>query len=239
MASISTVAKWVAGLTGLTIFATTVVLYMCNDVVAPGLPTSQALLAGDTLRVPSYINQKTAGEFLEVLSKHKGEIKRIEAKGYGGEANAAATIVEAIRSTGLKPVVPNGTGCVSACVGILVESGSTEVADQGFVLFHAGKTRARNDASACVACRIASNVVDAVVGPFTPRSTISAMQVWAKAFSPALPPFFDSCTINPLSTEQGMALSGAQLKAISAGDSPSCNALSNQNFIWLQDFLRK
>ncbi|WP_146160907.1 hypothetical protein [Ensifer sp. NM-2] len=239
MQSFKTFATWTVALAFGTFAVTVFVVYACNNLVAPKLPTSERLLSGDTLRVPSRINQQTAGEFLDVLSKHRGEIERIEAKGYGGEAEAAATIAEAIRSTGLKPVVPDGTGCVSVCVGVLVESGSTDVADQGYVLFHAGRITARNDASACVVCRLASNALDAIVGPLTPPSTVGAMQIWAKAFSPALPAFFDSCTINPLSTEEGMALSGAQLKAISAGNSPSCNALSKQSFTWLKDFLRK
>lgn len=237
MLKIIAVAKLVTALASLVVLATLGMLWLCNDIIAPNLPPSQALFSGDSLRVPSRVNQKTAQEFVEALSKHRGEIKRIEAKGFGGEAEAAETIIEAIRSTGLKPVVPDRAGCVSACVGILVESGSTEVADQGFVLFHSGRTRSRNDASACIACQILSDAVDVIVGPFTPPSTTDAMQPWAKTLSPALPAFFESCAINPLATDQGMALSGAQIKAISAGVSPSCDELSSQNFVWLKNFL--
>ncbi|MCW0021393.1 hypothetical protein [Rhizobium sp. BT-226] len=209
-------------------------LSVCKYIVAPTMPPSESLLSGDTLRVPKTINERSAQEFLKILREHSDEIKKIEAKGLGGDEDAAKTIAIAIRSSGLKPVVSDGAACVSACVGVLVESGSWEVSDRGFILFHEGATRAPTDASGCPACRAVATLTDAFVTPLTPETTRSKMQVWANVISPSLNDFFNSCTINPLSTYQGMAISGAQLKAIVAGTAPACDRISNQTFDWLQ-----
>jgi hypothetical protein len=64
----------------------------------------------------------------------------------------------------------------------------------------------------------------------------ASFSFWAYEISPSLDTFFKSCTVNPLSTEQGMAISGAQLRTIIAGTAPPSDRISNQTFDWLKTY---
>lgn len=127
-------------------------------------------------------------------------------------------------------VVPNGLACVSACVAVLSGVERRTVEPGGYLLFHAGNNDPRwIDCEPC-------NFVRAH-WPFigTSEAERHVMLPWARKISPRLEDFLKSCSVNPLDSHEGIALSGSQIDQIRQGTAEfRCDDLREQNLTWMK-----
>lgn len=125
---------------------------------------------------------------------------------------------DAIRPlVGIPMEVPSIGTCQSACVELLANApGPIRIAPEATIMFHAKATRI--GLATCGLCGMNNRVIVwlSMHVPIWNRNR-RAMLPWAQSLSAKLPILFGLCRVNPLDTQAGMTLTGAQLNGLREG----------------------
>lgn len=207
---------------------------ICDQIVSQfGDVSPGSLYSQNSLHLPGNINVLSAREFQAALRAHRAEIRHVRAESGGGDPIAATDIGRAIRDASLRVTVPKHGLCASSCVKVLIESNSWSIEADGYLLFHAGRRSAADNANGCAFCRYASIPITWLIARLPSSDIREEMAPWAAQISPNLLEFLKSCTDNPLHSHQGIALSGQQVAMIaSSPEALNCSSVRHQDANW-------
>ena len=196
---------------------------------APGSyrPGSASIVNDGTLRIVGGIDQQLASLVRDTLSQAQHPVTHVTLNSYGGQTNAMQEIAAMLRTTGALVEVPAGATCQSACVGLLANApGPIVVAPTATLMFHAERLRFglasqgpcgwMNVSAVWISRALAE--LGALFAMLQGQKVTPIMQSWAQRLSPELPRLFALCPTDPLETDRGMFLTGADLDALRKGN---------------------
>ena len=196
---------------------------------APGSyrPGSASIENDGTLRIVGGIDQQLAGLVRDTLAQAQHPVTRVTLNSYGGQTRAMQEIAAMLGTTGALVEVPAGATCQSACVGLLANApGPVMVAPTATLMFHAERLRFglasqgpcgwMNVTAVWISKALAK--VGALFAMLQGQKVTPVMQPWAQQLSPGLPKLFALCPTDPLETDRGIVLTGADLDGLRKGN---------------------
>ncbi len=149
-------------------------------------------------------------------------IARVRINSGGGDVAAAQRMTDAIRPlVGIPMELPSIGTCQSACVELLAHApGPLRIAPEATIMFHAQASRI--GLATCGPCGL-NNRITVWLSMHVPvwNRNRRRMLPWARLLSDKLPVLFSLCRTNPLDTQRGMTLTGAELNGLRDGSIPS------------------
>lgn len=191
--------------------------YLCQGQGTAGNPPRIGVSRHGTLYFSAQIDDQTAGRFVALARNPPIPIARIHIN-KGGDVAAARLMTDAIKPlAGIPMEVPSIRTCQSACVELLAHApGPLQIAHEATIMFHAEASRI--GLATCGPCGL-SNRIMVCLSMHVPiwNRDRRRMLPWANSLSEKLPVLFSLCRINPLDTQNGMTVTGAELNGLRDG----------------------
>ena len=189
--------------------------YLCQGQAAAGNPPRIGVSMHGTLYFSAQIDDRTASEFVVLAENPPKPIARVRINSGGGDVAAAQRMTEAIKPlVGIPMELPNIGTCQSACVDLLAHApGPLRIAPEATIMFHAQASRI--GLATCGPCGLNNRIMVwlSMHVPIWNRHR-RRMLPWAGLLSDKLPVLFSLCRVNPLDTQTGMTLTGAELNGL-------------------------
>lgn len=192
--------------------------YLCQGQGAAANSPRIGVSRHGTLYFSAQIDDQTAGRFVVLARNPPIPIARIRINSGGGDVAAAQRMTDAIKPlAGIPMEVPSIGTCQSACVELLAHApGPLQIAPEATVMFHAQASRI--GLATCGPCGLNNRIMVwlSMHVPVWNRNR-RRMLPWANSLSEKLPVLFSLCRTNPLDTQHGMTLTGAELNGLRDG----------------------
>ena len=177
---------------------------------ASAAPTTAHVEGDGTLTIKGGIDDKLVVAVRKALGEGTQPIQRISIDSFGGVERSMDELARILFPLHVETEIPEGAICESACIGLLTKaSGPVVVKPTAILMFHSAAWRFGLAEHGF--CGSLNRVLVATSRPSRD------MLPWARQLSDKLPVVFALCGRNPLDTDKGMMLTGAEFNGLQQG----------------------
>lgn len=187
-----------------------------------------------SLTYAGYINSANSRLLADAVHQLDGKItwpRLLYMGSFGGEYAGAEEMLRVVNENDLAPAIGKREICASACVYVFAYGERHIALPDALFLFHRAK---KGD------LRWDQKLVNIIARKRTEAPSVlpeNVMRTWAAQISPRLVNFFDSCSVDPTTTEKGLWLRWAEIEEIATGfHSHNCDSLMTRDREWVSRF---